>query len=287
MNKDDMVQAYAPDKQKLAELIIKAKGTQRTMAQFSIATGISAPTLSRIANGKINKPLSNEFLEKIYASKCEDADFSLDMLLLANGIVKSSVVNRGKKYAENHASVQERCISLERHAKNAIVNALMERGITIQSIHPDFDNRKNEAPFGLHLPYDFNLNIPSETYQNWYFDVIFCSATMATTAIFNHAARLFLLDAWSPEFLANQKTSFVFENRAMYERFIGRFKGAPIKSAVSAILIDEETETVVEETWMSAIPEPPSIFLKEITNRGDVAVWADEDLDEYDDFDDE
>ena len=56
MNFDNAVQIYAPDKQKLAELVIKAKGNKRTMAQFAIDTGISAPTLSRISNGKISNP---------------------------------------------------------------------------------------------------------------------------------------------------------------------------------------------------------------------------------------
>ena len=238
MKQDEMVLAYAPDKLKLAELVIEAKGPHRTMAQFAEDSGISAPTLSRIANGKINKPLSNDFLEKIYSSKCEDADFSFDTLLLANGMVKASVVDREKRYAENHTSFQERCISLERHAKNAIVNALMERGVTIQSIHPDYDNRKNEAPFGIRLSYDFNLDITGEKFRYWYFDAIYCSAPTGTGITFNHAARLFLLDAWCPEFLANQKTSYVFERRDAYEQFILRFKGAPIKTAVSAILID-------------------------------------------------
>ena len=85
------------------------------------------------------------------------------------------------------------------------------------------------------------------------------------------------MDAWAPEFLENQKTSFVFDNRTAYEQLIMRFKGAPIKSSVSAILINTKTEEVIEETWMSASPEIPSIFAREITNRGDIAVWEDED----------
>ena len=279
MEHDDIVQTYAPDKQKLAELVIKAKGNERTMAQYSIDTGISAPTLSRIANGKINGPLSMNFIEKIFNAKCDKADFSFDTLLLANGMVRASVVERGKNYVEQFTSIREQGITLERHAKNAIINAVINRGITIQSIHPDFDNRNREAPFGIRLFYDFGLNIPSEKKQFWYFDVIGISrsVTPGIGNIFNHVARLFLLDAWAPEFLENQKTSFVFDNRTAYEQLIMRFKGAPIKSSVSAILINTKTEEVIEETWMSASPEIPSIFAREITNRGDLAVWEDED----------
>lgn len=289
MKQDDIVQTYAPDKQKLAELVIAAKGNNRTMAQYSIDTEISAPTLSRIANGKINGPLSMNFIEKIYNKKCKEADFSFDTLLLANGMVRASVVERGKNIVENALFRHEYGIELERHAKNAIINAVIDRGVTVQGIHPDYNHRKNEAPFSIHLSYDFCLNIPSQKYQFWYFDVIGGrghNASVLNIAI-NKALRLFVLDAWTPDFLVNQKTSLVFENRTAYERFIMRFKGAPIRSAISAILINAETEEFIEETWMSATPEELSVLAMEPTHRGDIAVWEDEDLDEYYDFDNE
>ncbi len=286
MKYENIVQTYAPDKQKLAELVIQAKGKKRTMAKYAIDTGISAPTLSRIANGKINDPLSMDFIEKIFNAKCDEADFSFDTLLLANGMVKASVVERGKKFVESINSRNIYGIDLERHAKNAILNAVIDRGITVQSIHPDFNNRRNETPYGIPCYYDFCIQISGEQNQYWYFDVI-CgsrSTSAGTGNTFNHAARLFLLDAWAPEFLVNQKTSFVFNNRTLYEQFILRFKGAPIKSAVSAILINSVTEEVIDETWMSSSPEVASVFSREITNNGNIAVCDDIDLEEYDDF---
>ena len=288
MKTDDIIQTYTPDKQKLAELVIKAKGEKRTMAQYAIDTGISAPTLSRIANGKINGPLSMNFIEKIFNAKCDEADFSFDTLLLANGMVKSSVVERGKEFVERFTSSNVYGVQLERHAKNAILNAIVDRGITVQSIHPDFDNRKNEAPYGIHLYYSFGLQILSEINQLWYF--IFMNDSRATPPgtgnTFNRAARLFLLDAWTPEFLTNQKTSFVFENRLLYEQFLLQYKGAPIKSAVSAILFRAGAEEIVEETWMSSSPEIPSILEREIISSGSIAVWNDA-TDGYDDYNDD
>ena len=281
MNRYNLIQAYAPDKQKLAELVIKAKGPDRTMAQFATDTGISAPTLSRIANGKINNPLSLDILDKIYTHRCPEADFSFSMLQIANGMVDPQVVERGKDYVERFTSIQEQGIALERHAKNAIINAVMDRGAVVQSIPSDFNNRRNESPFGIQLAYDFTLYLPDAPQQLWYFEVVNGSKRLPTGMgnVFNKASRLFLLDAWAPEFLANQKTSFVFEHRTPYEQFIRRFKGAPIKSAVSAILIDASTETVLEETWMSATPEVPSIFAQEVTDLGEIATWTEEEAD--------
>lgn len=281
MNYENMIQSYAPDKQKLAELVIKAKGPDRTMAQFAADTGISPPTLSRIVNGKINNPLSQDLLDKIYTHRCAEADFSLTMLQIANGMIDLQVVERGKGFVERFTSRQEEGIALERHAKNAIINAVMDRGATLQSIPACFDNRRNEAPFDIQLAYDFSLYLPDAPHQLWYFEVVNGSKRLPAGMgnVFNKASRLFLLDAWAPEFLANQKTSFVFEHRTPYEQFILRFKGAPIKSAVSAILIDASNETVLEETWMSATPEVPSIFAQEVTDLGEIATWTEDEAD--------
>lgn len=282
MENNTLVQAYAPDKQKLAELVIRAKGSDRTMAQFSLDTGISAPTLSRIANGKINNPLSQEFLEKIYAARCKDADFTHEVLLIANGMRDSNWVDSGKNYVEHVISMQEQGIALERHAKNAIVNAVIDRGVIVQNIPADLDNRRRETPYGIRLAYDFCLYVPNEEHQLWYFDVIDGSrrTPAGTGNTFNHASRLFLLDAWMPDFFINQKTSFIFTYRAMYEQFVQRFKGAPIKSAVTAILIQVKTEEVVEETWISASPEVPGVLAKAITDSGMIAIGEDDDIDE-------
>ena len=68
----------------------------------------------------------------------------------------------------------------------------------------------------------------------------------------------------------------------MYEQFIMQYKGAPLRTAVSAILIDAKNETVVEETWLSATPEVPSILSREVKECGDIATWTDDEIDEED-----
>lgn len=282
MNFDNAVQIYAPDKQKLAELVIKAKGNKRTMAQFAIDTGISAPTLSRISNGKISNPLTKEILEKIFEARCEEADFTFDILLMANGMVDSQRVESEKAYTERYISVREQRITLERHAKNAVINAVLDRGISVQSIPSDFDRTKAETPFGMYLRSDFGLYVPSENHQLWYFNVVTDARRFAAGSggVFAQAARLFILDSWVPEFLVNQKYSFIFDNEMIYYRFINQYKGAPIKNAITAILFDPQTEQIIKETWMSDSPEIPSIFAREITSRGEISTWIDEEDDE-------
>lgn len=259
---EEMVQRYAPNKEKLTDLVIQAKGAKRTMAQFAADTGISAPTLSRIVNGKFNNPLEKTILEKIFSSKCPEADFSLEILLRANGMIPKADDVRDKKNLEYFNSAMEKGIAIERHARNAIINTILDQGVPIQSTNCQFLNAPKGFPYGVTLEFDFCLHLSTEKPYTWYFMVMnkikpFATGTSQT---FLFAAKLFLLDAWAPDSLTNIKASFVFINRPEYEQFVMRFKGAPIKSAVSAILINAETETVIEETWMSASPEIPSIL---------------------------
>jgi len=283
MESKTIVQAYALDKQKLAELVIRAKGPERTMAQFAEDTGISAPTLSRIANGKINNPLSQEVLQKIFDSRCENADFTFGSLLAANGMVDRTMVEKGKDYVDRMLSARDRGIALERHMKNAIMNALLERGFTVQTIPAELDNRKHESPFGVRTPYDFNFYLPNETLPYWYFETVGGKAPAGFGRTTMSATQLFLVDAWAPEFLQGQRTSFVFEHRLVYESFIERFRNAPIENAFSAILVDIETETVIDETWLSRSQEIPSVLSLPVNEiEGEVCTWIDEEFDEED-----
>ena len=62
----EYVQVRTPDIMRISEYVIKAKGINRTMAQFAEDCGIGASTLSRIANGKISKPLSEDTVKAIF-----------------------------------------------------------------------------------------------------------------------------------------------------------------------------------------------------------------------------
>ena len=70
-------QIRTPDYSLLASLVSQAKGSERTMAQFSEATGIGASTLSRLVNHNIKKPLSLDVIIRIYENRADEEDHSL------------------------------------------------------------------------------------------------------------------------------------------------------------------------------------------------------------------
>ena len=75
-----------PDMAQLAELINKAKGELRTMAQLAEESGTSASTLSRKVNQKAERPIPFELLERI--ATASEGRVSIDDLLYADGYRK-------------------------------------------------------------------------------------------------------------------------------------------------------------------------------------------------------
>lgn len=278
-------QLAAPDRMKLAELLLKAKGPSRTMADFAQLTGISTSTLSRIANGKITKPLNHELLQTVYNCRDGEANFSFSALLLANGTVEKDAYEKGKAMTQRLLAHEESIIH-ERQAKNAIVNALLARGITVQSIPRSFEHRKYESPFGISAPYDFNFYIEDAPERLWYFEVVDKPGGIPTGMgrTFIKTSRIFLLDAWQPDFLKGQKNSFIFFYRETYAQFVANYQGAPIQSSVSAILVNPKTEEVIEESWISEQAKIGSVFDRPFSeDEGFVGTWLDgeDDEDEY------
>ena len=87
INVNEYIQAHVPDKTRLATLLSEAKGSDRTMAEFAAACGVSASTFSRILNYKMTRPLDRDLIVLIAENadkRCFDA---LERLLQANGMI--------------------------------------------------------------------------------------------------------------------------------------------------------------------------------------------------------
>ena len=67
-------QLRTPDYAALANCVNRAKGPNRTMAQFAEDTGISASTLSRIVNMNIKKPMAIDLIIKIFEKRADQED---------------------------------------------------------------------------------------------------------------------------------------------------------------------------------------------------------------------
>ena len=93
--KVEYIQVRTPDIMKIGEYVVKAKGANRTMAQFAEECGIGASTLSRIANGKIRKPLTEEVIRSIYEHRDEESNITLNAFMRLNGFMEKERYERG------------------------------------------------------------------------------------------------------------------------------------------------------------------------------------------------
>lgn len=284
----EYVQVRTPDIMRISEYVIKAKGINRTMAQFAEDCGIGASTLSRIANGKISKPLSEDTVKAIYEHRAPESKIDLDMFMLANGMRDKKEHERRTSMGQ-HYSLREESMNRERHAKNAIVAALLERDVPIMKVPDSMERRRTEAPYGIRMYFDFAFYIEDAPQELWYFDVITSKAeennrpmAFMLDRINARLSRIFLLDAWEPGYFNNQKTTFIFCDPTIYAYVVNQYKGAPINSAISVMLIDTDTEKVVEETWLSNTNQTPSVLDRPVgTSDGYIAAWLDEDYEDH------
>ena len=86
---DEIIKYYRvspPDKEQLAELIIRAKGAKRSMRQFAADCNVNPSTLSRIINKKTLGANSNELIATIADKADPDSGVTFDMLMNAHGM---------------------------------------------------------------------------------------------------------------------------------------------------------------------------------------------------------
>lgn len=293
----DYVQVRTPDKNALADLVMRAKGPDRTMAQFAEACDISASTLSRIVNGKITKPLTLDALVKICAHHAEGQHGELlDQLARVNGMMEKSeyarISTKSNVFAERNADI-DRVVNM----KNIIINELFDRGLPV--MRPKYTYRmKNDTHASSIFPGrlgDFALTLPENGREHIWSFFWFPEVTTADKAqpakrilrwIMDKLARWFLLDAWEPNSLRNLKTSFVFVDRSLFEGFLEMLHTASLKNEMSAILVDLGNKSVIKEVWLpgeftkpdaSVFDEPKIETLEEFGDNNDFVVVDEDD----------
>lgn len=259
-------QVRTPDYALLANLVIRAKGPERAMAQFADDTQIGASTLSRIINMNIKKPLSIENIIKIYEARArEDDRMLLDSLARANGLFPKEYADRVKARSDMAARRNE-AINRERLMKNALIAGVVASGLPVTEVvnTPRFRTSEISPLFPSTLG-DFVLNVRSEAnsskIKDWAFYVFSRvvdrseddyrrSLAFDMRRIMERASGWFLIDAWSPEKIEGLKLSFVFADDEIFDRFIEAVKDAKLNNEMTAILIDPVAYQVVREVWI-------------------------------------
>lgn len=285
-------QIRTPDYSLLANLVSRAKGPDRTMAQFAEVTGIGASTLSRLVNHNIKKPLALDVIIKIYECRADEEDtYLLDSLARANGFYPADYAQRVKDH-DSMAAKRNLHMNREHQMKNALIAGVAAAGCNISVIDRPLLRTENLPPIYPSRLGDFILKLSADTMigktRNWSFTTFtqlveeteprFDAKYYARRA-FQSCSELLLLDAWKPEALQEYKISFAFIDKAILGEFWNAVSIAKVHTEMSLILIDPVSYRVLDEIWIPGDYNP-------MTNISVFRVPAPVEEDMYEDTDD-
>lgn len=256
--KENFVQVRTPDKERVARITKGLIGENRTAAEFAQAVGLSPSMVSRIINGKYQKPLTEDILVKLVSDCLDEQNEKLESLIVANGMISKERQERRygpDRYHSRMYESRDREISIQ----NIITSELFARGIAVRKISRfGYSDRLQDSKFfSRTVPYSLVIAmVDAEEPYEWGFIIvprIFDADETERDRRFVYQrmierySYLFLMDAWEPKFLANKKTSFVFVDQILFEMFVDTMQDAKLHNRMSAILIDIEKGEVLKD----------------------------------------
>lgn len=237
------VEMNLADKQKMADLLCKAKGESRSLRKFADDIDVNVSTISRISNKKIARHVDSEVIAKMAAGAESENENLFDELMSANGMQKVIVEKhcidlkqlqrykmRALTYCDNlkKINIQEAvdCEGLDQTWK-AIANSLTETDIKYEI---DFDDSNSHF---------WNYRVTSDVIDgDWLFEVRKCSnfssINSAIRSIYKIMADHFRLDRDD-----YGKVSIVFDNRLAFKEAITTFEQYAPPFEMSFILVSK------------------------------------------------
>lgn len=259
-------QIRTPDFAAIASYLNRAKGAERSMAQFAEAAQISASTLSRIVNGRSAKPLSKEAIVKIFESRASSEDeYLLEFLARANGMFPKEYVERVKT-RNIYAARRNEEINREHLMKNALIAGVVASGGPVTRVVNTPIYRSDVVPalyprrrgnFVLELAPSINNPAPC-AWSFFLYPMILDeldrerhrTARSVVRDIIDRVSGWFLLDAWGDESMKGDKFSFVFLEENIFNEFVETLQVARLNMEMTAILMDPNDYRVLREVWL-------------------------------------
>lgn len=255
------VRISQPDYEVLSALVKKAVG-DRSLAEFSEATGISPSTISRIINNKFASPSSDSVIARIIENIDPNSGVTREDILTAHGLAplllsgnmgsgKSSVINallesegtaavkdaiESSVRAGGHASVKEKVF------QEAVQSALLQKGYTITLI-----KRQDIISAGdVHYRADFAFKtdaLKDHGIELWAFDTV----ETARRPLLHKLSWVFGTAYVQPLRSRGIKMSLIMDDRDEFEDTKRRFEGITIPDDISVILVDMTDGSIADE----------------------------------------
>ena len=243
----EYVRISTPDKDRLAELVVRAKGPELSMSQFAKKCEVNPSTLSRIVNKKTTGKNSDALIFNIAENADPNSGVTFEMLMSAHGMKKRNL--NGKVDTEEYRA-------FEKNAADLVLSEIMKRGYKVQvPMTPQVYNALN-----YHYRPDWEIATDAVTSDNTMGQWLFEFWTMLGTeqqAIRKQTIKLrqkllMVLGLYYMDEVKADKLSFVVFNRKFYKLLRDTLEGICVKPWITIMLFDMEQAQFIEEfTFLS------------------------------------
>ena len=260
------IQFRKPQQEEIAKLISEVRGTRSLMKfaddikRTSPNIKVSASTLSRASNCGDN-PVSIELLEAI-AEVSQNKEEIFAKLLEANGtrsqeddkqLTQKSAIELRREYR----------IQFENSVKMLLQNEIVERDYPVRALSSFFKGNnlhgymaQNDRVFPRNFDFGFSVSgmSPCSTWKFMLSSLRLPAGSQAPLEahvgnFINRAAGVFASDGFESELYENEKYSFVFVDKKLFDAFVKRLEDHNIlvNGLMTIILVDVDTNSVVIE----------------------------------------
>ena len=243
----EYVRISTPEKDRLAELVVRAKGPELSMSQFAKKCEVNPSTLSRIVNKKTTGKNSDALIFNIAENADPNSGVTFEMLMSAHGMKKRNL--NGKVDTEEYRA-------FEKNAADLVLSEIMKRGYKVQvPMTPQVYNALN-----YHYRPDWEIATDAVTSDNTMGQWLFEFWTMLGTeqqAIRKQTIKLrqkllMVLGLYYMDEVKADKLSFVVFNRKFYKLLKDTLEGICVKPWITIMLFDMEQAQFIEEfTFLS------------------------------------
>lgn len=231
------VRTKSPDKTKLAELVIRAKGPKLSMAQFAKKCEVNPSTLSRIVNQKTAGKNSDALILSIAEHADPDSGVTFEMLMDAHGMTKRNM--NGKVDTETYKT-------FERNAERLVLQEIIKRGYTVSiPQEPIVYNALN-----YHYRPDWGIMTDAVTDNGnlgtWQFE-FWTMLGSQQQAVRQQTMKLrqkllMVLGLYYMQEIKTDKFSFVVFDKKFYELLVSTLDGIVLNNWISILYFDLEEE---------------------------------------------
>ena len=239
-----------PEKEKLAELLIRAKGASRSMRQFALDCGVNPSTLSRIVNMKTTGACTHELIQKVAQNSDPESGITFEILMDANGKVPRRMTG---KYTSKEFEATEKSIT------DIIFKELEDRGYRTSIL--EGENKHNALNYRYRTDWVISTDANSDSgeMEIWEFEIwhtMLEKNSVAHTVMKLRQKFLMVLGLYYVGTMNPKKMSFVLTNREVYDRMVETLENIKFKDVFSLILVNLDENKVEEEYVFPLVGRP-------------------------------